>query len=177
MAKSKAAKIELGHELADKFSKSKGAAIAEYAGMTAEDLAFLRRELRSAGCEFKVVKNRVARKAVDVALPESGTFKDNLVGPIGVVYIYNDIAEGAKAVVKFSKEKPEMFKLTSGLLDGRVIAISEFQSIAELPSKDVLLARIVGSLVTPHRRLLGALNGVSQNLVRVIAAIKDKKSS
>src|SRR3989338_11264653 len=102
MAKSKAAKIELGHELADKFSRSKGAAIAEYAGMTAEDLAYLRRELRSAGCEFKVVKNRVARKALDVALPEAGSFKNNLVGPIGVIYIYKDIAEGAKAVVKFS---------------------------------------------------------------------------
>ena len=176
MAKSKAAKIELGHELADKFSKSKGAAIAEYAGMSAEELAYLRRELRTAGCEFKVVKNRVARKAIDSVLPGAASFKDNLVGPIGVVYIYRDIAEGAKAVVKFSKEKPDKFKLTRGLLEGQVVAIKEFQAIAELPSKDVLLAKIVGSLVTPHRRLLGALNGVSQNLVRAIAAIKEKKS-
>lgn len=177
MAKTKASKIELGHELADKFSRSKGAAIAEYAGMTAEDLAYLRRELRNAGCEFKVIKNRVAKKALDVALPEAAPFKEKLVGPIGVVYIYNDVAEGAKVVVRFSKEKSETFKLTSGMLEGKVIAINEFQAIAELPSKDVLLAKIVGSLVTPHRRLLGALNGVSQNLVRAIAAIKDKKSN
>jgi large subunit ribosomal protein L10 len=177
MAKSRAAKIELGHELADKFSRSKGVAIAEYAGMTAEQLAYLRRELRAVGCEFKVVKNRVARKAVDVALPEASPLKGNLVGPVGVVYIYKDIAEGAKTVVKFSKEIPDKFKLTSGMLEGKVIAVREFQAIAELPSKDVLLAKIVGSLVAPHRRLLGALNGVSQNLVRVIAAIKEKKSS
>jgi len=175
MAKSRAAKIELGHELTDKFSRSKGAAIAEYAGMSAEDLASLRRELTNAGCEFKVVKNRVARKAIAIALPEAVPFKENLVGPIGVVYIYNDIAEGAKAVMKFSKEK-EKFKLTSGLIEGQVVAVEDFKAIAELPSKDVLLAKIVGSLVTPHRRLLGALNGVSRNLVRVIAAIKEKKS-
>ncbi len=177
MAKSKAAKIELGHELADKFSRSKGVAVAEYAGMTAEDLAYLRREMRSAGCEFKVIKNRVARKAVEAALPEAGNFKATLVGPIGVIYFYKDVAEGAKAVIKISKEKSEKFKLTSGLLEGKVIAIKEFQAIAELPSREVLLSKIVGSLVTPHRRLLGALNGVSQNLVRVIAAIKEKKSS
>ena len=177
MAKTKAAKIELGHELAEKFAKSKGAAVAEYAGMTAEDLAYLRRELRNVGCEFKVVKNRVAQKALDAALPQAAPLKESLVGPIGVVYIYNDIAEGAKAVIKFSKEKPDTFKLTRGMLEGQVIAIKEFEAIAELPSKDVLLAKIVGSLVTPHRRLLGALNGVSQNLVRVISAIKEKKSS
>lgn len=178
MAKSKLAKIELGNELADKFSKSKGIAVAEYAGMTAEELAGLRRELRKAKCEFKVVKNRVAQKAVDAALPESvAPFKKSLVGPIGVVYMYEDVAEGAKTVVRYSKEIPEKFKLTGGLLEGKVIAVNEFQAIAELPSKEVLLAKIIGSLVAPHRRLLGALNGVSRNLVGVISAIKDKKSS
>lgn len=177
MAKSKAAKIELGNELKEKFVKAKSIAVTEYRGMTAEELSALRRDLRDSGCEFKVIKNRVARKSIEEALPESGEFKNHLTGPVGVVCIYDDVAVGAKTVVKYTKEKSEKFKMTAGLLDGQVIALNEFKTIAELPSKDVLLAKIVGSLVTPHRRLLGALNGVSQNLVRVINAIKETKSS
>ncbi len=176
MAKSKASKVELGHELAEKFSKAKGALIAEYSGMKAEDLAALRRDLRKVGCEFKVIKNRVARKAIEGSVPDAAPIKDKLVGPIGIVYFYSDIAEGAKTVIKCSKEKAEQFKLTSGLLKGRLMPVKEFEAIAELPSKDVLLARIIGSLVAPHRRLLGALNGVAGNLVRTVSAIKEKKS-
>ncbi len=176
MAKSRASKIELGHELADKFARAKGAVLAEYSGMTAEDLALLRRELRKVGCEFKVIKNRVARKAIEGSVPHAMPITAKLVGPIGVIYLYKDIAEGAKTVIKFSKDKAERFKLTSGLLEGRLIPINEFEAIAELPSKEVLLARIIGSLVAPHRRLLGALNGVAGNLVRTISAIKEKKS-
>lgn len=176
MAKSKAAKVELGKELGEKFSRAKGAVVAQYSGMTAEDLTSLRREMRSAGCEFKVMKNRVAKKAIDQSLPTAAAFKEKLVGPIGVIYINKDVAAGAKAIIKFSKEK-EIFKLTSALLEGQVTPITELQAIADLPSKEVLLTQIVSSLVAPHRRLLGALNGVAGNLVRVISAIKDKKTS
>ena len=103
-------------------------------------------------------------------------FKSALSGPLGVVYIKEDVAEGAKAVVKFSKEKSDFFKVTGGVMDGRFISLDDVKQIASLPSKEALMAKIVGSIVAPHRGLLGVLNGLQGKLVRTLAAIRDQKS-
>jgi large subunit ribosomal protein L10 len=176
MPMQKSEKLEVAKAYAKRFDDADASIFAEYRGLSAEDLAGFRRELRSVGCEFKIVKNRVTKFAVDATFPEKAEgIKSALKGPLGVVYIKNDLAGGAKAVVKFSKEKEEFFKVTGGVLEGSFISVAEIQKIASLPSKEVLMARIVGSLVTPHRNLLGVLNGVSSKLVRTIAAIRDAK--
>lgn len=176
MAKTKAAKIEIGKDIASRFVQAKASILAEYRGMKAEELRELRGDLRAVGCTFEVVKNRVARKAITEAAPKVSDLANMLKGPLGIVYLMKDVGEGAKTVIKFTKEKSELFKVTGGVMDGRLVSTKDIEAIAELPSREILLSRIIGSLVAPHRRLLGVLNGVAGNLVRTIAAIRDRKS-
>ena len=78
-------------------------------------------------------------------------------------------------LLDFAKAHDKL-KVTAGHMEGSVVSTDQLKAIADLPSKEVLLGQIVGSMVSPHRGLLGVLNGVSRNLVQVINAIKDKKS-
>lgn len=175
MALSKQAKVALKEQFADKFNKANASIIAEYRGISAGDLAALRTELRQSETEFKVLKNRVAKKAIEIDAQGCEAIKDSLKGPIGVAYMYGDVAAGAKAMLAFAS-KNEKFKVTGGVMEGKALSASEIKALSELPSKEELIGKIVGSLVAPHRGLLNVLNGVQSNLVRVINAIKDTKS-
>jgi len=168
-------KAALREDLSERFGKAKAAVLAEYRGMTVEQVTALRRAVRKAGGEFKVLKNRVAKKAI--ATDENfKALADDLKGPIGVIYLYQDPAEGAKSIIEFAKDN-EKFVVTAGVLDRKRVSAGDLKAIATLPSREVLLSQIIGSLVAPHRGLLGVLNGVSRNLVQVLNAIKEKKSS
>ncbi len=174
MSKDRATKHALKDELTDRFSKASAAIVAEYRGMTVAELTELRTELRKIDGEFKVINNRIAKKAIEDGVPAVEPLKDLLTGPIGVVYMYGDAAAGAKTVLKYAKGN-EKFKVSGGVMEGNKLSESDLKALSDLPSKEVLLGQIVGSLVSPHRGLLGVLNGVSRNLVQVINAIKDTK--
>ncbi len=173
MAKSKAVKKVLKEEYLGLFDKAHASIVAEYRGISAVELAELRVGLRKAGASFKVVKNRVAKIALETH--ESEKLAAELTGPIGLAYMYGDVAAGAKALLEFEK-KHEVFKVRGGVMDGRLLSYNDLKSLSELPSKDVLLAKIIGTLISPHRGLVTVLNGVGSKLVRVIGAIKDQKS-
>jgi len=175
MAIDKARKEAMREELAGLFNKATASVIAEYRGITAQELSELRVELRKVNTEFKVIKNRIARKAVEGEASDSVALSSKLVGPIGIAYMYGDVAAGTKAMLEFQKSH-EKFKVTAGVMEGKVLGPDDLQALSDLPSKEVLLARIIGTLVSPHRGLLHVLNGVGTNLVRVINAIKDTKS-
>ena len=175
MAKSKQMKALLGKNLAEKFNQAPAAIVAEYRGSSAEEMAELRRLLKKVNSEFRVLKNRAVKKAIFEYAPSAEALAESLKGPIGVTYLYGDAAAGTKTLLEFAKDRPNL-KVTVGLMDGALVSPAELKAISELPSKDVLLAKIIGTLVAPHRGLLYALNGVSGNLVRVLNAIKEKKS-
>lgn len=175
MAIAKTKKLELKEEFASLFEASNASIVAEYRGITAEELYTLRTELRKVDSEFKVVRNRVAKKAIDDKVPNCEALKERLTGPVGVVYMRGDVAAGAKAMLKFAKEN-EKFKVTGGIMEGKALSVEDIKALSELPSKEELLAKIVGTLVSPHRGLLQVVNGVGSKLVRVINAIKDTKS-
>jgi large subunit ribosomal protein L10 len=173
---SKAAKATLKIDLAERFKKANAAIVAEYRGLTVADLTELRIKLRASNSEFKIVKNRVAKVAIREDSPTSSDLSPQLKGPVGVVFIYGDPAAAAKSVLDFAKDKPELFKVTGGLMEGKGLTEKELKAIADLPSKEVLLAKIVGSLVAPHRGLVSVMAGVPRQLVQVINAIKEKKA-
>jgi|JI71714CRNA_FD_contig_41_1738806_length_1130_multi_1_in_0_out_0_1 large subunit ribosomal protein L10 len=174
MAKDRKTKALLGKNLAEKFNKAPAAIVAEYRGSTAEEMADLRRQLRKVDSEFRVLKNRAVKKAISEYAVSAEALSSTLRGPIGITYLYGDPAAGTKTLLEFAKDHANM-KVTAGLMDGALVSAEQLKAISELPSKEVLLGRLVGTLVAPHRGLLYALNGVSANLVRVIQAIKDKK--
>jgi large subunit ribosomal protein L10 len=168
-------KEQLRTELAERFNKSSALIIAEYRGLSVEEVTDLRVKLREASAEFKVLKNRIAKKAITDDAQHLEGLSGQLKGPIGVVCAFGDSAQATKTALEFEKAHPK-FKVTAGHMEGAVVNKDELKAIADLPSREVLLGQIVGSLVAPHRGLLGVLNGVSRNLVQVINAIKDKKA-
>lgn len=175
MAMDRKAKEALRVNFEGRFEKAQAAIIAEYRGLTVADLTELRKELRKVKGEFKIIKNRVAKKAVLGKVQNYAPLAESLKGPIGVAYLYGDAAAGAKTLVEFQKGK-ELFKITAGVMDSKAVSAADVKAIATLPSKEVLLGQLVGLLVSPHRGILGVVNAVPRSLVQVINAIKEKKS-
>jgi large subunit ribosomal protein L10 len=176
MAVTRQAKLATQQTLSEKLATSSALVVTEYSGLTVEQLTKLRNELRKADAEVKVAKNRLLKRAIEADHPGYDKLTASLKGPNAFVYVRGDIAQAAKSLIDFEKEN-EAFKIKAAVLDGELVPQSSFKAIADLPSKEVLLAKIIGSLVSPHRGLVTALSGVSRNLVQVIAAIRDKKSA
>jgi large subunit ribosomal protein L10 len=168
------AKVAWRDELVSKFDKADAVFLAQYAGLTVEDLSALRRELKKVNADFHVVKNTIARKAIEgrgesVLSPK---FKQQT----GVVFAAGDVAAAAKIVSETAK-KNDKLKVVCGFMENNLIDAKGVDALASLPSKEVLLSRIVGSLVAPHRGLLGVMNGVPRALVIALNAIKEQKAA
>ncbi len=175
MARTKTQKRSDREVVAKRLSASNAAIVAEYRGISAEDIRQLRLELKKVNSEFRVIKNRVARKAledVEACRPLDSLLK----GPVGVVHLNGDVAQASKVLLNFARDK-EKFKITGGVFDGKFLSQGDVKAISELPSKEVLIARILGSIKAPHQGLVTVLNGVSAKLVRAVNAIKETKQN
>jgi len=169
----KSGKQKWRDEVISAADKSSALFLAHYSGMTVEELTALRRELKAVQADFHVVKNTIAHKAFEGRNEE--VISPLLKGQTGFVFAYGDVAAAAKV---FSESSKKFEKLTpiGGYMEKTLLTPAAIDQLASLPSREVLIGRIVGSLVAPHRGLLGVLNGVSRNLVHVLSAIKDKKA-
>ena len=164
-------KQELVEQLSERLQRARACLVAEYQGLTVAELTHLRRSLDAFDAEFKIAKNRL----VKIALTESyRPLREHLVGPVGVTYLYGDLAQGIKQVLDFQKEH-EKFIVKAAVMSGSLISPQELQEIANLPSREVLIGQIVGLIVAPHRQLLTVINGVPRALVLVLAALRDQK--
>jgi len=168
------AKLQWRDSVVDALDKSKAVFLAHYAGMTVEDLTALRRELKAVNADFHVVKNTIARKAIEGR--DESVITNLLKGQTGVVFAYGDSAAAAKAVSEAAK-KFEKLKVLGGYMEKSALTSESVERLASLPSREVLLGQIIGSMVAPHRGLLGVLSGVQRNFVQVLNAIKDQKAS
>ena len=167
-------KNTLREGLVSRLEKANAVILAEYRGLAMSELTQLRASLRKSNAEFKISKNRIVKKATEGT--SYAQLIENMKGPLGVVYSYGDVAQATKSILDFSKDHSNL-KVTVGVLDGSVVGMSELERISSLPSKEVLLAKMLGSIMAPHRGLVTVLSGVSRQLVQVINAIKDKKES
>ena len=169
----KSTKLKLKDEYVSSFGKITAAFVAEYRGLTVAELSELRRSLRKVDATFTVLKNRVAIKAIEGT--KEAELKGILKGPVGIIQAFGDAAQVAKVVSDFEKSN-EKFKISGGLLEQKFVAASDVKVIASLPSKEVLIAQILGLLLSSHRNILGVVNAVPRSLVQVINAIKEKKA-
>lgn len=173
----KQTKHKVREEVAESFKKSNCIIVMENNGLTVQEMTDLRVELRKNDAEFHVVKNRLVKKAIENDINEYQSLADHFKGPVGLVYGFGDAVQAAKTVIEFQKKNSKKVGITAGYIDNSSVTPDELKAIADLPSKEELLAKIVGSIVAPHRGLVCVLNGVSQKLVQVINAIKDKKTA
>ena len=160
-------------DLTQSFDKAQAVFLAHYAGMTVEDLTTLRRELRAQNATFEVVKNTIAKKATE-GRPQA-VINDLLKGQTGVVFAFGDVAATAKTFSEAAK-KFEKLHVVGGYMENSKLDAKAVEQLASLPSREVLLSKIIGSLVAPHRGMLGVLQGVPRAMVSVLNQIKEKKA-
>jgi len=154
-------------ELKERFAGVQTAVLTEYRGLTVRQLSDLRKQLKGASAEYKVVKNRLARIAIkDSALDGLGK---HLTGPTGVAYTRHDPVSVAKALQAFVKSNPAL-TIKVGVVEGKVLEAAALKSLADLPSKEALRAQLVGALQGPMSKLVTLLTAVQGELVRVIEA-------
>ena len=154
-------------ELKERFAGVQTAVLTEYRGLTVRQLSDLRKQLKGASAEYKVVKNRLARIAIkDSALDGLGK---HLTGPTGVAYTRHDPVSVATALQAFVKNNPAL-TIKVGVVEGKVLEPSALKSLADLPSKEALRAQLVGALQGPMSQLVSLLTAVQGGLVRVIEA-------
>ena len=147
--------------------------LTTFQGITVENDTKLRRAVQAAGGKYKVVKNTLAERA-GVGTPTEKLLKD-LKGTNSIAYSEHDPVALAKALTKIAKDVPA-FQFKAGLVEGRVISIAEIQQLANLPSKEELLSKIMFLLNAPAQRIAMALNALPRNLaITVSEAIKANK--
>lgn len=171
-------KVELAGELKEKFTKAQVAIFADYKGLSATQADNLRRELRSQKVEVKVLKNNIARLLTkDGSMgDEAKQVMDALVGPTLVAFAYGDPAQAAKVIHKFSKEN-EALKLKDSLMGTKRVDAAGVEQLASLPSREVMLAIVLGTMNAPARSFVSVLAAVPRGLVTVLAAIEKKKAA
>lgn len=158
----------------DKFSRAEIAFVADYKGVKVEDMTAFRSSLREAGVELKILRNTLARIAVKGTSYENLT--EHIKGPVAVAISYSDVAAAAKVVIAFDKEN-DAFELKAGSLGDKLLTLDEMKSLAELPSRDELLAKLLGGLKNVPGGLVGVLSAVPRKFVGTLEAIKNAKEA
>lgn len=144
-------------ELAKVLKDAKVVLLTDYRGITVTDVTKLRADLRNANAEYKVIKNNIIRRALEVN-GESG-LNELLEGPTAIVYGTGDYLEPAKIIYNFSKDN-DFYKIKGGIIDGKVMTAEEIITLAKLPSRQELLAKLAGALLGNITKLAVALDQV-----------------
>lgn len=158
-------------------SKSKVAFFADYKGLTATQADDLRKTMRTKNVKIKVLNNRVARLAAkDGSLgADAKDILDKNIGPTMVAFAFGDPAAAAKEITKFA-EANEAFQLKVGLMDSKRIEAGEIKQLASLPTREVMLSILLGTMKAPIQAFAGVLAAVPRSLVTVLSAIEKKKA-
>ena len=161
-------KVAIVDELRGRFDSSSAVMLTEYRGLKVSELESLRRRLRENGGEYKIFKNTFVRfVADDKGLSELVPL---LTGPTGIAFVSTDAAAVAKAIRDFGRENPALV-IKGGLLGERVIDAKEITALAELPSRDVLLAKIAGGFAAPMQKFASLLQAVPQSFAYALSAL------
>ena len=145
--------------------------VAEYRGLNVERVTQLRSKARKSGVYLRVLKNTLARRAVQGTPFEK--LSEQMVGPL-MYGISQDPVAGAKVLSEFAKEN-ELFVIKAGAMPGSVMSAKDIKALAQLPSREELLATLLGTLQAPMTKLVRTLNEVPGKLVRTLAAYRDAR--
>jgi large subunit ribosomal protein L10 len=148
--------------------------VSDYRGLTVEELAELRGKLRQSGASFKIVKNTLGGIAAD----RSGrvTVKELLAGPTAVTFCGEDLVGAAKALSDFAKTHPQL-AVRGGVLDASLIDPDGVKALASLPSRDVLIAQVVGTMAAPMTGLVTVLQGTISGFVRALDQVAQQRAA
>lgn len=173
MSKTRTKKEELVKEYSEKLNKGKSVAIANFQGLTVKEVEVLRKKCREMNVEYVVAKKTLlalALKEKGLVSEEANRLKDN----IGVAFGLDEIGP-AKIFSDYAKLNGDKFNLAVGILEGKIIDSAQLKALANLPSREELLAKLVGSIKAPVNNFVNVLQGNIRGLVQVLNAIKENK--
>ena len=166
-------------QLNEQLESAKGVVLTSYKGLTVAQDTELRRELREAGVSYHVVKNTMLR----IAAKEAGIegIEEHLEGTTAFAFSTEDAVAPAKVICSFIKknklEDAEVLTVKVGMVEGKVIGVDEVKALAALPSREELIAKLLGSMNAPISNTVNVLQGVIRNAVYVLDAIRSQKES
>lgn len=160
-------------EIRDKLASSRSTIFTDYKGLNVARVTELRKRMRAVGVEMKVVKNTLTR----IAATDLGydSINSKLEGPTAAIFGITDPVAPAKLLEAFSKEFKFTFDIKGGVVEGKVVDANGVKALADLPSKEVLIAMALGTLQAPIVGFLNVLQGNSRELVYVLEAIRQQK--
>lgn len=161
-------------ELHEKLKNAKLAVLASFSGMNVEKTTALRNALRKSETEFEVVKNTLLR----IASQDTGlmVLEKYFRGPTAVALNRGDVVEPSKVLVEFAKKNAEL-EIKAGMLDGKFVSREQLAVLASLPSREVLLGRLLAAMTGVQTSLAMVLSAVPRSLVTVLSAYKEKRES
>jgi large subunit ribosomal protein L10 len=161
-------------EIAEKFRNAQTAVLVDYRGLNVEEVTELRKKARDAGIDYKVYKNSMMR----FAAKETGLegLLDVMVGPTAVAFCETDPVAPAKLLSEFAKDHKAL-EIKAGMVDGKVLDVKGVEDLAELPPREVLVAKVLGGLNAPISGFVNVLNGNIRGLVVALNAIAEQKQA
>jgi large subunit ribosomal protein L10 len=168
----RAEKVAVVNEVKDRLDASDGAVLTEYRGLTVAALAELRRELAAAGGDYKIYKNTLVRLAV--ADGPQAPLHELLTGPTAIAFVQGDVSAVAKALRDFARTNPNLV-VKGGMVGTGVLSASDIEVLADLPSRDTLLAQFAGALSAPMQQLAGLIQALPRNLAFGLSALVDRR--
>jgi large subunit ribosomal protein L10 len=165
-------KVAVVNEVRERLSSSGGAILTEYRGLNVSDLATLRRSLRGAGGQYKIYKNTLVRFAVrELGLEQ---LDEMLLGPTAIAFVDGDAASVAKSLRDFARGNPNLV-IKGGILGGAILSAKDASALAELPSREQLLAQLAGAMAAPLQNMAGLLQALPQNFAYALRALVEQQ--
>lgn len=161
-------------DVVDKMKRAQCMIVLDYRGLTVEEVTNLRSQFRQAGVEYKVIKNNMLKRAADELKIEG--VDEYFKGPSAVAFGYEDPVAPAKILCKFVKDANKT-EIKGGILDGKVMDAAGITSLSKLPSKEELIAKMLGSMNAPVTNFVGVLAAIPRGLVCALNAIAQQKEA
>ncbi len=160
-------------DIAEQFKASTATVITEYRGLTVANLAELRRSL-AGSATYSVAKNTLIKRAASEAGIEG--LDQLFVGPTAIAFVSGEAVDAAKAIKKFAKDHKALV-IKGGYMDGRALTVAEVEQIADLESREVLLAKLAGAMKANLSKAAGLFNAPASQVARLVAALQEKKAA
>ncbi len=166
-------KIAEVEAITKRFQAAQSMVLADFTGLTVEQMTSFRANCRAQNVDCRVVKNRLAKIAADNA--ELSAVKDHLAGPTAIIFGSESQVDPAKIVVDFAKDN-EALQVKGGVVDGQMLSAKQVVALSKVPSRDELIAKMMGSINSPLSGLASTINGVMGALARTIDAVAKQKA-
>jgi len=174
MSVSRAAKEQVVAELTKDLKEARTVIVTDYRGLNVAQISSLRRSLYAEKIKYTVVKNTLAKIAArELGLEEMSIY---LEGPTAIAFGFDDPVTPAKVMTKFTRDFDKL-QIKGGLLEGKLIGLDKVKELAELPSREVLLARVAGAFAAPLTGFAGAMQGMLRKFVGTLDAVREQKEA